>query len=74
MSFYGQTVYYSTAPTWGRKPRPRAGEFLETDAPIAFDVATVNAYGKLVATAWNTVSTSSIGAGGGTAQEDLGAP
>ena len=50
MSFYGQTVYYSPYRTYVgvKAPSTRAGEFLETDAPIAFDVATVNAYGKLV--------------------------
>jgi uncharacterized protein YfaS (alpha-2-macroglobulin family) len=51
MSFYGQTVYYSPYKTYVgvKSPAVRAGEFLETDAPIVFDVATVDAYGKPVA-------------------------
>ena len=51
MSFYGQTVYYSPYRTYVgvKAPSARAGEFLETDTPIAFDVVTVDAYGRPVA-------------------------
>lgn len=50
MSFYGQTVYYSPYRTYVgvKAPSTRAGEFLETDAPITFDVATVNPHGTAV--------------------------
>ncbi|MDR2815900.1 MAG: hypothetical protein LBB62_04260 [Proteiniphilum sp.] len=50
MSFYAQTVFYSPYKTYigVRSPAVRAGEFLETDSPILFDVVAVNVYGKPV--------------------------
>ncbi|WP_298652443.1 MG2 domain-containing protein [uncultured Proteiniphilum sp.] len=50
MSFYAQTVFYSPYKTYVgvKSPAVRAGEFLETDRPVSFDVVTVNAYGKPV--------------------------
>lgn len=50
MSFYTQTVYYSPYKTYVgvKPPTRRAGKFLETDTPLAFDVVTVNAYGKTI--------------------------
>jgi uncharacterized protein YfaS (alpha-2-macroglobulin family) len=50
MSFYAQTVFYSPYKTYVgvKPPAVSAGEFLETDTPLSFDVATVNAYGKPV--------------------------
>lgn len=50
MSFYAQTVFYSPYATYVgvKPPSPDAGEFLETDSPLLFDVVTVNAYGKPV--------------------------
>ncbi len=49
MSFYTQTVYYSPFKTYvGIKPPAANGGFLETDAPLSFDVVTINAFGKPV--------------------------
>lgn len=50
MSFYTQTVHYSPFKRYVgvKSPSERAGEFLETDTPLTFDVVTVNAYGKPV--------------------------
>ncbi|MDR0422080.1 MAG: hypothetical protein LBH72_03600 [Proteiniphilum sp.] len=50
MSFYARTVFYSPYKTYAgvKSPAVKAGDFLETDAPISFDVVTVNAHGKPV--------------------------
>ena len=50
MSFYAQTVFYSPYKTYVgvKAPALRPGEFHETDSPIHFEVATVDAYGRPV--------------------------
>lgn len=50
MSFYGQTVYYSPYKTYVgvKAPATRAGEYLETDETLQFDVVTLDARGNPV--------------------------
>lgn len=50
MSFATQTLLYSPFESYVgvKSPASREGEFLETDKPLVFNVAAVNAYGKPV--------------------------